>query len=92
MAGSAQGNLDYLIPGLFGFLGGALLWGATYPAVFPQISAIANAGAVTLPALMELNTWLTIFFFVEMCLFLFWILEKVGQLRRDKVADSASAG
>ena len=39
---------------------------------------------------MELNTWLTVFFFVEMCLFLFWILEKVGQLRRDKVATRAA--
>ena len=89
MAGSAQGKLDYIIPGLLGFLTGAILWGATYPAVFPQISAVANAGAVTLPGLLDLNTWLTIFLFVEMCLFLFWTLEKVGRLRRDKVADSA---
>lgn len=86
MAGSAQGSLDYLIPGLLGFLTGAVLWGATYPAVFPQISAFANAGAVTLPSLFDLNTWLTVFLFVEMCLFLFWILEKVGQLRKDKVS------
>lgn len=91
MAGSAQGNLDYLIPGSLGFLGGAFLWGATYPTVFPQISALANLGAVTLPGLLDLNTWLTVFFFVEMCLFLFWILEKVGQLRADKAA-SGEAG
>ena len=85
MAGSAQGNLDYLIPGLFGFLAGALLWGASYPAVFPQISAIANVGATTLPALFNLNIWLTVSVFVAMCLFLFWILEKVGQVRKDKL-------
>ena len=91
MAGAATGSLDYLIPGSLGFLGGALLWGATYPTVFPQISAIANAGGVTLPGLLDLNTWLTIFFFVEMCLFLFWILEKVGQVRKDKVAASVQA-
>lgn len=92
MAGSAQGKLDYLIPGLLGFLGGALLWGATYPAVFPQISAVANAGAVTLPGLLDLNTWLTVFLFVEMCLFLFWVLERVGQLRKDKAVEPETTG
>ncbi len=86
MAGAAQGNLDYLIPGLAGFLAGAVLWGATYATVFPQISSFANVGAVTLPALFDLNTWLVVFLFVEMCLFLFWILEKVGQVRKDKLA------
>jgi uncharacterized protein len=86
VAGAAQGNLDYLIPGLAGFLAGAVLWGATYSTVFPQISAFANVGAVTLPALFDLNTWLVVFLFVEMCLFLFWILEKVGQVRKDKLA------
>jgi uncharacterized protein len=84
VAGSAQGNLDYLIPGLLGFLAGAFLWGATYPSVFPQIAAVANLGAATLPALFSLNVWLTIAFFVEFCLFLFWLLERVGQLRKDK--------
>lgn len=91
MAGSAQGKLDYIVPGLLGFLVGAVLWGATYQAVFPQISAVANAGAVTLPALLDLNTWLTIFLFVEMCLFLFWVLERVGQLRKDRAVERGPA-
>lgn len=68
-------------------MAGALLWGAAYPVVFPQISAIANVGATTVPMLFNLNTWLTVAVFATMCLFLFWILEKVGQIRKDKVAE-----
>ena len=37
-----EGKLDYLIPGLLGFLAGAVIFGLTYQQVFPVISAIAN--------------------------------------------------
>src|SRR5512144_767110 len=36
-AGAGEGKLDYLIPGLMGFLVGAVIYGLTYQQVFPAI-------------------------------------------------------
>ncbi len=38
-AGAGEGKLDYLVPGILGFLAGALVYGLTYDKVFPKISA-----------------------------------------------------
>lgn len=79
MAGGAgQGSLDYLIPGLLGFVGGAYLFGATYTKFFTKISKIGNLGSVTIPEVLHVNQWLFIIFFVEMTLVLFYFLEKKG--------------
>jgi hypothetical protein len=43
-AGAGEGKLDYLVPGVLGFLAGALVYGLTYDKVFLKISAIANYG------------------------------------------------
>src|SRR5512147_1314407 len=51
VAGSGEGKLDYLIPGLLGFLVGAGIYGLTYQAVFPAISSIARVGNVVIPDL-----------------------------------------
>ncbi len=74
-----------MIPGLLGFLTGALIYGAIYPSVFPQISAIANLGSTILPQALDVDLWLTVLFFVLVSVTLFYFLERHGQLRKDKV-------
>lgn len=75
-----------MIPGLVGFLTGALLYGATYQNVFPSISKIAALGSAILPTVFGVNLWLTILFFVLVTLTLFYFLERHGQLRKDKAS------
>lgn len=75
-----------MIPGLVGFLTGALLYGATYQNVFPSISKIAALGSAILPTVFGVNLWLTILFFVLVTLTLFYFLERHGQLRNDKAS------
>jgi len=63
-----------------------MLFGLTYPTVFPWISKLANYGQKTIPDLWNINLWLTIIFFTEFVLFTFYLLERVIKLRRDKMA------
>ncbi len=72
-----------MIPGLLGFLTGAFFYGATYPSVYPAISKIANLGSTILPAVFDVNLWLTILFFVLITLTLSYFLERHGELRKD---------
>jgi uncharacterized protein len=86
LAGIGRGNLDYLIPGLLGFLTGAVLFGVTYADVFPVISGIANYGATYLPDLFNINHWLLIAFLAIFSAYLFYILIKKGDPRPDAVS------
>jgi hypothetical protein len=70
-----------------GFLVGAILFGLTYPAVFPVISGIANLGAVYLPELANVNEWLLIGLFALVTIFLFYVLKRIGEPRRDRMSD-----
>jgi hypothetical protein len=72
-----------LIPGLLGFLTGALIYGAIYPSVFPTISALMNFGSTIFPTALDVNVWLTVGFFVLVALTLFYFLERHGELRKD---------
>jgi hypothetical protein len=85
LAGIGRGNLDYLIPGLLGFLTGAILFGVSYAQVFPIISGIANYGATFLPDLFNLNHWLLIAFLAVFSGYLFYILARKGDPRPDRV-------
>jgi hypothetical protein len=85
LAGIGRGNLDYLIPGLLGFLTGAILFGVSYAQVFPVISGIANLGATYLPDLFSLNHWLLIAFLAVFSGYLFYILARKGDPRPDRV-------
>jgi hypothetical protein len=78
--------LDYIGPGLLGFFAGAVLYGLTYPMVFPMISKIANLGNVVLPDLLNLNPYLTVIVFDLIVLFLFYLIERAGLQRKDKLA------
>lgn len=81
-AGSGEGKLDYLIPGVGGFLVGAALYGLTYQQVFPSISSIANYGTTVIPDLWNLSSFLTVVFFALMATFLFYLIDRAGLQRK----------
>jgi hypothetical protein len=83
-AGAGEGKLDYLVPGLLGFLVGAVIYGLTYDKVFPQISAIANYGNVTMPQLWNINPYLAVLVFTILALVLFYLIDRMGLQRKQK--------
>ena len=83
-AGSGEGRLDYIIPGILGMLVGALLFGLTYNSVYLQLNKIASEARVVLPALIDTNPWLVIGLFTAITLVLFYALERAIRLRADK--------
>ena len=84
-AGAGEGKMDYIVPGLLGFLTGAVIYGLTYQLVFPAISAIANYGSVVMPDLWNLSSFLTVATFALMTLFLFYMIDRVGWQRKDSI-------
>jgi uncharacterized membrane protein YedE/YeeE len=84
VAGAGEGKLDYIIPGLLGFLTGAIIFGLTYQQVFPQISKLANLGSVVMPDLWHLDPFLTVFAFVLITLMLFYLIDRAGWQRKEK--------
>ena len=82
-AGAGEGKLDYLIPGLLGFLVGAALYGLAYQWIFPTISAIANVGNVVIPDLWNLSPLLSVVFFALMAVFLFYLIDRAGMHRKE---------
>jgi uncharacterized membrane protein YedE/YeeE len=83
VAGSGEGKLDYIVPGLLGFLVGAVIYGLTYQQIFPAISKIANYGSTTLPDLWNLNPYLSVLFFALMALLLFYLIDRAGLHRNE---------
>jgi hypothetical protein len=65
-------------------LTGAVLYGLTYQQVFPQISQLANYGGVVLPAVWDLNPYLTVLTFSLMALLLFYLIDRMGMHRKEK--------
>ena len=84
VAGAGEGKVDYLVPGILGFLTGAVIYGLTYDKVFPKISAIANYGNVTLPELWHISPYLAILLFTVMALVLFYLIDRMGWQRKKK--------
>ncbi len=82
VSGAGEGKLDYLIPGLLGFLTGAVIYGLTYEAVFPKLSAVANLGNVVIPTLWNVNAFLFIAVFTLMALLLFYMIDRAGLIRK----------
>ncbi len=83
-AGSGEGRLDYIIPGVLGMLGGALLFGLTYQSVYLQINKLATDARLVIPDAIEVNAWLVIALFTAVTLLLFYILERAIKMRPDK--------
>jgi hypothetical protein len=73
---------------MLGFLLGAVLWGLTYPLVFPLIIKIANLGNVVIPDLLNLNPYLAVIAFDLMALLLFYLIERAGLQRKEKLDQS----
>jgi len=82
ITGCGQGNVDYLIPGLLGFLTGGILFGATYQAVFLKISTIGDYGQKTLAELFHVNHWLFIGLFV-LCTGVFYVVSKIAESSKE---------
>jgi len=76
--------MDYIVPGLLGFLVGAVIYGLTYDQVFPAISALANYGNTTMPDLWNVSPFLFILLFGLMSLLLFYLIDRVGWQRKEK--------
>jgi hypothetical protein len=76
-----------LIPGLLGFLTGAVIYGLTYQQVFPKISAMADYGSVVLPDLWNLNPYLVVLLFAMISVFLFYLIDRSGLYRKKKIQD-----
>jgi uncharacterized protein len=85
-AGSGEGRLDYLIPGIFGMLTGALLFGLTYQSVYLQINKLATEARIVIPDAIDVNAWLVIGLFTAVTLLILYVMERVMILRRDKTA------
>ena len=75
------------MPGLLGFLVGAVIYGLTYQQVFPQISKLAAFGNVVMPDLWNLNPYLTVLAFSLMALLLFYLIDRAGMQRKEKNQD-----
>jgi uncharacterized membrane protein YedE/YeeE len=84
MAGAGEGKWDYIVPGLLGFLTGAVIFGLTYSAVMPKIMAIGNYGSVVIPDLWHINPYLAVFVFALMALVLFYLIDRAGMHRTEK--------
>jgi uncharacterized membrane protein YedE/YeeE len=84
-AGGGEGRLDYLIPGALGMLVGGTIFGLAYPSFFPQLSQLANYGAVSLMELWNLNTWLFVGLFTVIALLLFYLIDRAGLQRKEKI-------
>lgn len=75
-AGIGQGSLDYLIPGVLGFLAGAVLFGSTYQEIFVPVHNVGNYGFQTMASLWGANHWLLILLFLQLSLGAFYVFEK----------------
>jgi hypothetical protein len=84
-AGSGEGRLDYIIPGIGGMLAGALLFGLTYQAVYLQINKLTTEARLVIPDAIDVNAWLVIALFTAVTLLLFYILERAIKLRRNQI-------
>jgi uncharacterized membrane protein YedE/YeeE len=85
-AGAGEGRLDYLIPGVLGFLAGAAIYGLIYPQVFPAIVAIGNYGNVVAAQLFNVSDWLLIGLFAVMAVLLFYLIDRAGLHRKEKLS------
>ena len=70
---------------MLGFFLGAVLWGLTYPVVFPLITKIANLGNVVIPDMWNLNPYLAVIAFDLMALLLFYLVERAGLQRKEQL-------
>jgi len=88
-AGAGRGHLDYLIPGLLGFLTGAIIFGLTYQSFMPELTKLMNLGNLSMPELLGLSPALTVIVMVLMFGLVLYVVERTHAARPDKVAGQA---
>lgn len=72
-----------MIPGLLGFLTGAVIYGLTYQSVFPKISEIGKIGSVVMPDMWNLDPYLTVLLFGLISLLLFYAIDRANFHRKE---------
>jgi hypothetical protein len=74
-SGVGEGRLDYLFPGVFGMIAGALGFGIVYQWLLPVLR-IGAIGALTLPEWVGAEPWLVVLLFVELSALAVYALER----------------
>ncbi len=86
VAGAARGQLDYLIPGLLGFITGGVIFGAAYRTELMQWllnTGRAELAYAKLPELLGVDPSLTAFVFTEAILLFLYVVGKTRARRKD---------
>lgn len=86
VTGAARGQLDYLIPGLLGFVVGGLLFGLGYTTPLVQwliTAARPELAYAKLPELLGIDPTLTAFVIAEAMLLFVYVLVRTNAHRRD---------
>ncbi len=89
-AGAGEGRLDYLVAGGLGLYTGAIVFGVTYPTVYPAVAKVANLGSVTVTQVFHLDAWLVVILFWEIALLTFYAIDR-GSLRATCRSDGTRA-
>jgi len=84
-AGAGRGNVDYMVPGLLGFLTGGVIFGLTYMDIMPGLTKVMNLGNLSLPDMLNLSPGLTVVVMVLMFGLVLYIVERTHAARADKV-------
>jgi hypothetical protein len=74
-AGIGEGRLDYLVPGVFGLVIGALAFGGAYSTLAPMAAQGALASD-TLPGWLGVEPWLVVAILAAGALILFYVIER----------------
>ncbi len=86
VAGAARGQLDYLIPGLLGFVTGGVIFGAAYRTQLIQWllnTGRAELAYAKLPELLGLDPSLTAFVVTEAILLFLYVVGRTHARRKD---------
>jgi uncharacterized membrane protein YedE/YeeE len=90
VAGAARGQLDYLIPGLGGFLTGGLTYGLLYPTINSLFDGFKDYGNAKLPELWHMSSALTVYVFALMIMLMLYTIAKLNLRRQDRVSPDAA--
>ena len=94
IAGAARGQIDYLVPGLLGFLTGGLAFGLLYST--DLVRWLMTAGAfdqayAKLPEILGVDPMLFMLVIAEAIFLTVYVLRKTQISRRDKLAQATPA-
>jgi hypothetical protein len=99
VSGAARGQLDYLIPGLGGFLVGGLVYGMLYPTITEFFTDLQKSGHwyakdyghAKLPELWDLNSVLLVLVFAEAILLMLYLVDRLRLRRPDALTKKIAA-